>query len=319
MKHREYIADVVVPATPGNFTIETFKLNPGDTRTFPWLSNVARSFDQYMLLGVVFEFRSTASDSVGANIGQGVVVMATDYDAQDAVYSSKMEMENSQYCTSSKPSESCCHIIECDPSVTAQSHLFVRHPGIPVTGDVRFYDHGTFQLATQGLPAGTTGTIGELWCTYQIAFFKPQLHNEDSLMVKWRATTNLAVGTPLGTPSGTVIAPEIGSTLTTFVADANTLYFYNSQVGDKYLVVYRVVGTNTTLTNGWTLTGTGVTVDHSIGHVAGATASEAWFNTWVTVTSSNLPRLQFSGATFPGTPTLSYLVCIKTENVITMP
>lgn len=316
IKHREYITDISVPTPAGTFTNDTFIINPGDPKTFPWLSHLARSFDQYMILGLIFEFRSTSTDyNAAANLGQGTIIMATDYDATDAPYADKLAMENSQYCTTTKPSESMMHIIECDPSVTAQPHLFVRHTGVPLSGDLRFYDHGKFQIATQGLPAGATGTIGELHCTYQVAFFKPQLHNEDSLVDTWLKIGAGPTNTMLtGIPSGDPNPPQAGSTLGGLL-DGNTYYFPgNTKVGDKFLLKYLSGGVSTLLVNTWTATTLNVTVTMETKTPAGSTADHTFIWVYVTITSVGFPpSVQFSGATMPASISRSMLNVVKLE------
>jgi hypothetical protein len=59
------------------------------------------------------------------------------------------------------------------------THLKTRDTAqsLPEGADKQFYDLGLFQLATQGMQ-NAVGTIGELWCSYEVEFFKPQIsHN----------------------------------------------------------------------------------------------------------------------------------------------
>jgi hypothetical protein len=153
--HRECITDITIPGVPGTFTNQSFALNPGITTTFSWLAQVANCFDQYTILGLVFEYRSTSSELGAGVLAMGKVIMATDYDPNDAAQTTALSMENMQYSTTTKPSLSCLHPVECDPSVTAQPIFYIRSGGVPTGRDPRFYDHGLFQIATQGLPAGT--------------------------------------------------------------------------------------------------------------------------------------------------------------------
>jgi len=171
--HREYIGDITQTQ---NFTLTSFPINPGLAGTFPWLSNIAPNFDQYQILGMIFHFRSTASDfGTTTNMAMGSIILATDYDSADNLYGSKIEMENAQYSTSGKPSVDVMHAIECDPDITFAPIKYVRSGGVPAGKDSRLYDQGNFQIATTGMPANS-GAIGELWVTYKIAFFKPALN-----------------------------------------------------------------------------------------------------------------------------------------------
>jgi len=172
--HREYIKDIIGPASGAGFNLDSFPINPGNPKTFPWLSQIAQNYDQYAILGMIFEYKSTSSDSLNTGVlGLGTVILATDYDSADANYASKIEMENSQFCITTKPPEDGIHPIECDPSVGFNEIKYLRGISVPTGKDIRIYDHGNFQIATVGLP-NSAGSIGELWVTYQVAFYKPQ-------------------------------------------------------------------------------------------------------------------------------------------------
>jgi len=305
IKHREYIADVVVPATPGTFTNTTYVLNPGDPATFPWLSNIASSFDSYMFLGMIFEFKSMSSD-VGSltNIGLGSVIMATDYDAHDPPAQSKIEMENMQYACSSKPSETFCHIIECDPSVNVQPHLYVRTGVIGASEDARFYDHGNFQIATQGMPDNASGTLGELWVTYQIAFFKPQLFGSFSFATDFYDSATATTTSYWGSNATLVAGSSLGSSVTN-----NTLFLPGllsnpakiAKIGSCYWISYSCLGSSAALSTIIALIGTDCTVT-IIDLQSAVTTTRQWFNCKVIVTGSS-PKIDITAGTLPGTPT----------------
>lgn len=129
--HKECIADVVVPASPTSFSLRAYDINPGSSTTFPWLSSIARNFDQYEIIGMAFYFKSTCSDSA-LTLPLATVIMATEHDAADANYGSKQAIKQSQYSGSCKPSQDLMHPIECAPHLTAQSLLYVRTNAIPI-------------------------------------------------------------------------------------------------------------------------------------------------------------------------------------------
>jgi len=176
VRHREYIADIVSTSA---FTVQqNLPLNPGLAAPFPWLFQVADAYEEFRWRGMIFEFKSMASDNVlssSPNTALGSVVMATEYNVLNPPFPDKLHMENYEFANSSKPSCSFIHPIECKASVTPVSKLFVRAGPPPSTNaDLRLYDLGNFQLATVGIP-GTGGVIGELWVTYEVEFFKPKL------------------------------------------------------------------------------------------------------------------------------------------------
>lgn len=173
VRHREYIGDIISSTV---FLNRNFPINPGMVGTFPWLAQIANAFEQYRFRGLIFEFKSLSADaliSASTNIGQGTVIMATQYNALSPGFSTKIEMENYEYANSCKPSCSFMHPVECALYQTPNTPLYVRNGPIPPNADERLYDLGNFNLATQGLPSAS-GSIGELWATFEIEFFKPK-------------------------------------------------------------------------------------------------------------------------------------------------
>lgn len=182
IRHREFIKDVSVPANPALFTNDVFVLNPGSVKTFPWLSQIAANYDQYQFLGCVFNFKSTAGDT--SSFALGTVVIASDYDVSDAPYANKNVMEQSQYCVSAKATVDQIHPIECDPTVGFVPIKYVDHGDTTMSAfEKRTADHCNVQVATVGLPGGSSGVIGELWVSYEVALYKPAVPISSALTV----------------------------------------------------------------------------------------------------------------------------------------
>lgn len=170
VREREYLGDVVSGAA-NTFTNLSYPITPGSTLTFPWLSTVANQFDQWEPNGIVFEFVATSSDFNGSAQGLGTVIMATDYDVLDAPYPNKISMGNSDYSSSCKPSANQMHGVECDPKQRPYTLLY----NCPVTRPIANNNTlGNFQIATAGVSAAKV-TLGELWVSYDITFYKKQL------------------------------------------------------------------------------------------------------------------------------------------------
>lgn len=191
IQHREYIQDITGSTS---FNILTFPVQPGIATTFPWLSSVAGAFEEYILHGILFEFKSTSADALNStNTALGTVIMATEYNPLHGAFTSKRDMENYVYSTSSPPSVSALHPIECARDVTVLSELFVRN--VPMTGaDLRFSDLGLFQIATVGMQAAAV--IGELWVTYDIELLKPKLPDAYTSVGPAHYAYSVATGTP---------------------------------------------------------------------------------------------------------------------------
>lgn len=240
--HREFISDV---ESSTNFVNRTFALNPANSAVFPWLSNMAQNFQEYVMHGLVFQFTSTSADALNStNTALGTVIMGTDYNAGNAPYVSKQAAENAEFTVSCRPSQSLRHAIECDPAVTVgQGHLYVsplNNGTVPAGQDPKTYNLGTFQLMTQGSQA--VATIGELWVTYDIEFLKPidnsQLFRSAAdhytLADITGGPTNIYLGTATKTLDGIGTTVDAGGVIT---------FPENAIAGQKYLLSYFVVGT----------------------------------------------------------------------------
>jgi hypothetical protein len=172
VKHREYLQDISCEAV--DFKIQKFTINPGLEGTFPWMSRVANNFQEYELHGMVFHFKTMSAESVGStNTALGSVILATLYDVEAPDFSTKREMESTEFCSSSVPSQNCLHAIECAHDESVLNKLYVRSESSGQTGDMRWHDFCNVFVATVGMQAASV--IGELWVTYDVTFRKPRL------------------------------------------------------------------------------------------------------------------------------------------------
>lgn len=169
---REFLGDVISSTTANTFTNQSFRINPADPTTFPWLSTLANQFDSWEPLGIIFEFNSTSSSQSPGTQALGTVITATDYDPTDPAFTNKLVMESSDYSRSARADCNIQHGIECDLTERGVRTLYTSY-SLP-TVDQRLTDLGNFQIASVGVNAGSVN-LGELWVTYDIAFYKKQL------------------------------------------------------------------------------------------------------------------------------------------------
>lgn len=243
---REYIADVIASSP---FVNSALPLNPGLAQTFPWLSQIADSFEKYRWRGIMFEFKSMSSDAVlssSTSSALGTVVMATQYNPYDTPFTSKQVMENYEYANSCKPSCSMIHPIDCR---TAQpSNVSYIRTSTVVSGDLRLYDPGTFQIAVQGMQA-STGVIGELWVNYEVELITPKFNNGGALLADLYYTSSttpqqfavptatFCLGAPIAGASPVLPLVSTNSNLGTQLDVQNqTINFPIAPVGTQYFV-----------------------------------------------------------------------------------
>lgn len=248
VRHREYLGDILASS---DFSLQSFLINPGLSGTFPWLSSMANSFEQYSLRGMLFEFNSTSSDAVlssSTSTALGSVIMQTDYDVADPLPTTKRDMLNCEFSSSSKPSCSFIHPIECKKSITAQNILYTRAGlSIPSGFDQRLYDFARFNIAVEGCQANT-GALGELWVTYEMELYKQQFNYVGQAdHFRFNTITNV---NPLGQSVDDTAA--LGGTLGGTIADDRFNYVFPESLGSgKYMVMYCVAATGSvTMTTG---------------------------------------------------------------------
>lgn len=313
IRHREFITDVKNNGT--GFINALYPIQPALAVTFPWLSQVACNFDSYQIMGMIFEFVSTSSDITSGG-ALGSVIMGTDYDTKDAAYPNKLIMENAQYSVSTKPSCSMIHAIECDPAVTNSSILYTRDGSVPAGADVRLYDHGNFQIATSGLPAGGGGsTIGELWVSYEIALYKPQIQQIPGISAMFTLSNDITTGGAYLTTGALV--PTYGTLGGT--AQGSTYFFPDGTSSGTYLMEYRVTGASTTLTAKMDLTPFNCTntpilwegaTRYFVQQLPGVVSTSQYLSHMVTVTNIGA-KVTYSLGTLPGTITSGSLIVTK--------
>lgn len=190
ISHTEYIADIFGPGVPSgpavSFHNESYAINPGMEKTFPWLSQIAQNYEEYEFKQLIFSYNSTITDIGSSTNGQcGTLTMATDYNAAHKPFSDKQEMLSYAHSYSSKTTESMDHGVECDPSKNALSKtLYVRTQGV-VDEDLKTYDHGLFQIAISNIPPSLQGqSIGELRVSYTVVLRKPKLYSARGLGIQ---------------------------------------------------------------------------------------------------------------------------------------
>lgn len=173
--HKEYLQDVFGPSQSG-FTNQLIPINPGLTESFPFLSQIAANYEEYELEQLVFEFHSTVDAGNATNGATGTIIMATNYNPDQAGFVSKEAMMQYHGGVSGRITEDVVHGVECDPRKNAGSHQkFVRTNGLS-NQQLKDFDLGNFQFGIVNIPTGFKNSqIGELWVHYKVRLSKPRL------------------------------------------------------------------------------------------------------------------------------------------------
>lgn len=313
VRHREYIADVYASEEFRSIDID---INPGLLESFPWLSQIANSFEQYQFRGLIFEYKSTSSDSVlssGSSSALGSVMMSTQYNSDAEPFKSKVDMLNHEFANSCKPSVNMYHPIECAINQTSIARLYVRNGDLTNSQNILNYDLGKFQIATVGMQnASPNQVVGELWCTYEIAFLKSNyldLDERGNQILTYKASNvTYSNAGPLG--NGTVVVDPESSLKMSVKASGDVLYFPEDVNEGIFLIQYFWIGSSTAVTVG-TLSNTGCsginsfngdTSSTAVSPGAGATSTRVSITQVVKVNQSGA-YITLSGFTLPSSGT----------------
>jgi hypothetical protein len=212
------------------------------------LSTLAHNYEEWEPHGIVFEFRTTSSTFNGTSQALGTIIAATDYNPNDPVFTTKIEMEQSDFANSGPSCANLIHGIECAEGERPTKVLYVRQEPFSVAAaDPRFTDLGNFQLATQGMSV-TGVNLGELWVSYDITLYKKAL-NPPKNFNAFTVTSGLDNSHLFGTS----FAKFTGSLGCTF--SGNTITFPVGITTGRYLIWLQVIATSCALNGVPTLTG----------------------------------------------------------------
>lgn len=171
ISHREFLGNITGSQV---FENSTFQLNPGLVGTFPWLSQIAVNYEEYSFEQLMFTYVSLLSEATASG-AVGTIIMSTNYNAGNPAFITSNDMLNNIGTISARPTDSpIIHGVECDDSKNVLPSYYVRVGSVPEGQDIKTYDVGLFQLATEGMPVDSQ-LQGQLYVSYQITLRKPKL------------------------------------------------------------------------------------------------------------------------------------------------
>lgn len=206
--HRESLGTIVSTSTA--FTVlKSLPVNPGQSASYPWLSQIAQQYETYKPVRVRYIYEPRCSSATA-----GTVCMVMNYDAAEPDFSSLVQAENYGGATVGNAWRAC--VFNMDNKETKDYNLhYVRPNSQPSGTDIKTYDLGNFQFIVSGVSAGE---IGELYVEYTYQFQKPRTPNPlGSNLVAAHIRSGLGAATAAAPLTGAVLMP--GGTFTpTFTA-----------------------------------------------------------------------------------------------------
>lgn len=305
--HREYLEDILTGSTAGAFNITSYAINPGLAFSFPYLASIAQNFEEYRIDGMVYEFVSTTSP-YNTNSAMGSVIMSAEYNAATPAFTSKPQMENSDFAISARFDKDMIYGLECADQ--AQSHYYVRSSAstLPLTTtDVA----NLFVATAPSASFPTNANVGELWVSYTVTFFRPRISQARFGYAHFTNTTSGGT-VPFVNNTSTPLLYGTLTGATAGVSGGGSVNFPNATVGDTYILLVGVaaatsVSTNVTPTSGVT----GFSANNVLDLKTNPTAFSAAATTYTafgfyTVTANN-PTLFFNTVTTAGTTQIDVL------------
>lgn len=173
VRHREFLGNIVVPATPSDFSSSDYRLDVSDPATFPWLHRLVKNYGSWKVHGALASFISNTS-GYSASGPLGSLALATRYDPTSEEFNSMSEMMNSMFAVTAAPSCNQQHPIECHPDERPLEWMYTASaPRAIGSENPRFTSLGVLQVATEGLPGSAGDVIGGLWITFDVELDKP--------------------------------------------------------------------------------------------------------------------------------------------------
>nr|UHS72087.1 MAG: putative coat protein [Tombusvirus sp.] len=224
ISHREYITQVNGVAA-GAYTLNRnlgpgiFRVNPTNSAVFPWLLNIASSFDKYCLRKLSFHYVPMCATTEVGRVG-----LFFDKDSEDTGPFDRAELANMAHLAETPPWGEVVLQVPCD-----NIERFMNDS--PVV-DNKLVDLGRFGFAVYGGSGGNP--YGDIFVQYTIELREPQ---PSSNTVQW-LTGNGGNAVVTTTPN-----------FMNFVAFAPTLVAFTPISAGTYLITFILDGTTMTAAN----------------------------------------------------------------------
>jgi hypothetical protein len=225
--HREFVTNISNGPVAGAWYNTVIPIQPGLVTSFPFLSGIADNYEQYEILALVAEFRSTTSEYyAGGNMG--AVVLACQYNVLSPGFTSKILAENSDYAISARPDKSMLFGFECaSPEFREYLITNVSNPG-----SNQLYHFANLNVGVQS-PLTANQILGELWLSYTIRLRLPRLLSNAQLNVTPVIHVNSIfneVAGGLGGFSSVIVSSAYGTFANNIVVTASGLATLNVQI-----------------------------------------------------------------------------------------
>lgn len=166
--HAEKFNDYSTTSSTGFISnLVRFVVNPGQTKTFPWLSTVSQAFEQYRFNKLWFFIVTTQPTTA-----TGVFYYALDYDVVDQAPISSSIMMTYGDCEETTVWRN--GRLEANHSMLGSfgPYRYIRTGAMPANVDPKTYDLANFYFTYVG--PSTSTVMCEIWVAYEVELLYPQ-------------------------------------------------------------------------------------------------------------------------------------------------
>lgn len=193
VKHKELVFEVRSSDT-NDFNIVPYDINPGLYSAFPWLSNLARNYQQYNINGLVYIYQpSTAEGSADGLANTGLVLMCNTVDMAAHEPITYQQMMQQQFSVNGKPTKTIVMPVEQHRNRGGQmtKQLLVRSGPIPFGATPQLYDDCRVYIGTYNNGVANA-TLGHVYVTYDITFYNPKSRypGDDAEVTQYEITSD---------------------------------------------------------------------------------------------------------------------------------
>lgn len=168
IRHCEYFEPVGTPGgVAGQFWVDSFAINPGNTSVFPWLSTQAFAWERYRFRRLQFRYVPRVATSQS-----GTLVLAPDYDADDDVPPNELVACSYADAVTCAPWQEVT--LECnnEAMLGGMKTKYVKVGALKKNNDVKMYDAMNLFVCRDS--ANSTAVVwGKLWVEYEVEFLTP--------------------------------------------------------------------------------------------------------------------------------------------------
>jgi len=198
VSHSEMVGPLISSGTTLTFDCHGYRLNPGVTSLFPWVSTIANNYEKYRFTMLKFHYVPICATSTAGRIGIGI-----DYDSTDVVPFNRQEFFSLSSHSEVAPWQNTELAIKCDNTF--------RFTGTHSVADSKLIDLGQL-VAYSDQVVSTNVVLGDIYVSYVVEFIEPQ----QALMATqgFKNPGSLTVGTQFSSLStSTVYGPFVSQGL----------------------------------------------------------------------------------------------------------